>query len=57
MKIWQTNGNMLVGKNDKKNPLKNSYTKNDTFTATDLGNLYKDDTNNINNGYPILFWE
>lgn len=25
--------------------------------ATDLGEDFKDDTNNINNGYPILTWQ
>ena len=35
----------------------NCYTKNDTFTAEDLGDAYKEDIENINEGYPILFWE
>ena len=35
----------------------NCYTKDDTFTAADLGDAFKDDTNNINGGYPLLYWE
>ena len=35
----------------------NCYTKENTFTAEDLGDAFKDDTNNINGGYPILYWE
>ena len=35
----------------------NCYTKDDTFTATDLGDVFKEDAENINNGYPILYWE
>ena len=37
--------------------LVNCYTKNDTFTAEDLGDAFKDDTENKNNGYPMLYWE
>ena len=35
----------------------NCYTKDNTFTAEDLGEAFKDDEENINNGYPILDWE
>ena len=35
----------------------NCYTKDNTFTAEDLGKAFKEDTENINNGYPILDWE
>jgi|GEM_PF-1975830 len=30
---------------------------NETFTAFNLGTAYKDDTNNINGGFPLLTWE
>lgn len=49
--------NPLVGENDENASLKNNYTKKDTFSAIDLGSSYKEDKENINNGYPILFWE
>ena len=35
----------------------NCYTKNDTFTAKDLGDAFVDDTENVNGGYPLLYWE
>ena len=35
----------------------NCYSKNDEFTATDLGDAFEEDTENINNGYPILKWQ
>ena len=35
----------------------NCYTKNDTFTAKDLGEAFKEDSEGINNGYPLLYWE
>ena len=35
----------------------NCYTKNDTFTASNLGDAFEEDTENKNNGYPILYWE
>ena len=35
----------------------NCYTKNDSFTAADLGDAFKEDTENKNNGYPMLKWE
>ena len=35
----------------------NSYTSSDSFNAEDLGSAFKEDTNNINNGYPILAWQ
>ena len=35
----------------------NCYMSEDTFTAEDLGEAFKDDEENINNGYPILNWE
>lgn len=34
----------------------NCYTKNDTFTASDLGDAFKEDTGE-NGGYPMLYWE
>ena len=35
----------------------NCYTKDDSFTAADLGDAFKEDTENKNNGYPLLYWE
>ena len=37
--------------------VENCYSKNDEFTASDLGTAYEEDTNNINDGYPILQWQ
>ncbi len=37
--------------------VKNCYKLIDTFTAADLGDAFKDDTENINDGYPLLTWE
>ena len=37
--------------------IKNCYTKDDTFTAADLGDAFKEDTENVNGGYPLLYWE
>ena len=45
-------GNML-----EINKIINCYTKNDNFTAEDLGNVFENDIENINGGYPILYWE
>ncbi len=47
----------LVGLNESMTQLQNSYTNLDTFTAKNLGAAYKSDTNNMNNGYPILTWQ
>ena len=35
----------------------NCYTKNDEFTEKDLGDAFKEDSENINGGYPLLYWE
>ena len=35
----------------------NCYSKNDEFTASDLGDAFEEDTENINQGYPILKWQ
>ena len=40
-----------------KNNIINNYTKDKTFTAKDLGKAFKDDSKNINKGYPVLLWE
>ena len=45
------------GSNDESNKIINCYTKNDTFTAEDLGDAFVDDTENVNGGYPLLYWE
>ena len=48
--VNNTNGNILPGTTVKtNNEIKNIYTL--------LGNAFKQDTNNKNNGYPILSWE
>ena len=47
----------IIGSYYKINKITNSYTKNDTFTATDLGKAFKEDSEGINNGYPLLYWE
>ena len=33
------------------------YAGDDDFTSEDLGDAFKEDAGNINNGYPILYWE
>ena len=48
---------ILLGLNQCAVSLKNCYVKGDSFTASNLGEAFKDDTNNINNGYPILQWQ
>ena len=50
----ETVGNIVGWEYEK---IYNCYTKDDTFTAEDLGKAFKEDTENINNGYPILDWE
>lgn len=35
----------------------NCYTAIDIFTAEDLGDAFVDDTENVNGGYPLLYWE
>ena len=48
----------LFGRNtNNMSEIINSYTSSDTFSAEDLGSSFKEDTNNINNGYPILQWQ
>ena len=44
------------GSNLEINKIVNCYTKNDTFTASDLGDAFKEDTGE-NGGYPMLYWE
>ena len=41
----------------EKDKIINCFGKNDTFTAEDLGNAFVDDTENENEGYPMLKWE
>ena len=41
----------------EKDKIVNCFGKGDIFTAEDLGEAFKDDEENINNGYPILDWE
>ncbi len=47
----------LIGANVQEMKIINSYISSDTFTALDLGSAYTEDTENINNGYPILAWQ
>ena len=35
----------------------NCKTKADIFSAEDLGDAFVDDTENVNGGYPLLYWE
>ena len=37
--------------------VENCYSKNDEFNASSLGKAFKEDANDINNGYPILQWQ
>ena len=41
----------------KRNKIENCYSSTDTFTAVDLGDAFVDDTENKNDGYPMLYWE
>ena len=51
-------GNIIGLKTGIINPeIVNCYTKNDTFTASNLGDAFVDDKENINGGYPMLNWE
>ena len=47
----------IYGKFYRINKITNCYTKNDTFTAEDLEEAFKEDSEGINNGYPLLYWE
>ena len=37
--------------------VENCYSKNDEFNASNLGSAFKEDNDNINNGYPVLKWQ
>ena len=37
--------------------VENCYSKDDEFNVSNLGNAFKEDKNNINDGYPILQWQ
>ena len=50
-------GNIISNEDLKKDKIINCYTKNDIFTAKDLGTTFENDTENINGGYPKLYWE
>ena len=48
----------LFGRNtNNMSEIINSYTSSDTFSAENLGSAFKEDTNSINDGYPILQWQ
>ena len=55
--IGTTRVGEIVGLEFQDSSIVNCYIKNDTFTAEDLGDAFKEDINNINEGYPILYWE
>ena len=50
-------GNIISSEDIKKDKIINCYTRDDNFTAENLSDLFKDDVENINGGYPILYWE
>lgn len=35
----------------------NCYSKDDIFTVNDLGEAFRENKDNTNDGYPILYWE
>lgn len=47
----------LVGYNGTATQLQNSYISSDVFYAKDLGDAFVDDDENVNGGYPLLYWE
>ena len=50
-------GDIVGGEgNIEGNKIVNCYTKDDTFTSSDLGDAFKEDTGE-NGGYPMLYWE
>ena len=50
-------GDIMGMEEERKEVIINCYTSMHTFTAADLGDAFKDDSENVNNGYPILSWE
>ena len=52
-----TEGDIIGSNRPERDKQTNCYTKNDTFTAEDLGDAFVDDTENVNGGYPLLYWE
>lgn len=50
-------GDIMCFEDLKRDKIVNCYTKNDIFAAEDLGNAFKNDSENINGGYPMLYWE
>ena len=58
--VTGVNGNVgeIFGRNtNNMSEIVNCYTSSDTFSAENLGGAFKEDTNNINDGYPILQWQ
>lgn len=47
----------IIGYWAKEGTSSNCYTVEDEITAEKLGSAFKQDTNNINKGYPILNWQ
>lgn len=51
-------GDIIGGGNvSQNNKIINCYTKNEKFTISDLGEAFVDDAENVNGGYPVLYWE
>ena len=58
--VTGVNGNVgeIFGRNtDNMLEIVNCYNSSDTFSASDLGAEFEEDTENINQGYPILKWQ
>ncbi len=58
--VTGVNGNVgeIFGRNtNNMSEIVNCYNSSDTFSASDLGAEFEEDTENINQGYPILKWQ
>ena len=53
--IGNKNNGEIIGLKGTNSKMNNCYTKNDTFTAEDLGDAYVDNPENVNQ--PLLYWE
>ena len=47
----------IVGQKNLNSEILNCFSRKDNFSHINLGSAFKTDTNNINNGYPILSWQ
>ena len=52
-----TNGPIFGNSIGENNTISNCFSLGDSFNYENLGNAFKEDTNNINNGYPIFTWQ